>query len=161
MTLRSDDLQVTWSESKAQWEASWTWKDGVAPSQPLGTGVGEYSRKKLSPQMEEKFQAEIEMWRDNAWLVPYDKVAFGDPVCVLPFLAVEHAHKASTPVRPCLDYRILNDRLLSYPGLDAPACDQKLREWRVQESNAVMLDLQKAYLQIRMVPALYKYQAVV
>ena len=161
VTLRSDDLQVTWSESKAQWEASWTWKDGVAPSQPLGTGVGEYSRKKLSPQMEEKFQAEIEMWRDNAWLVPYDKEAFGDPVCVLPLLAVEQAHKASTQVRPCLDYRILNDRLLSYPGLDAPACDQKLREWRVQDSDAVMLDLQKAYLQIRMVPALYKYQAVV
>ena len=93
--------------------------------------------------------------------MPYDEEAFGEPLCVLPFLAVAQTHKVTTPVRPCLDYRHLNDRLLSHPGKEAPACNEALRKWRLQPDDNVLLDLKKAYLQIRVAPSLVRYQAVV
>ena len=69
-------------------------------------------------------------------------------------------HKETTPVRPCLDYRQLNQRLLSHPGYDTSSCDETMREWRMRSSDGVMLDLRKASLQIHVAPNLYRYQAV-
>ena len=83
------------------------------------------------------------------------------PLCVLPFLAVPQAHKPTTPVRPCLVYRRLNDHLVSHPGYDAPVCAEKIRQWCVDSSDSVILDLKKAYLQVRVAPSLVRYQAVV
>eukprot|EP00117_Sycon_ciliatum_P015220 scpid31464/ scgid0234/ Protein NYNRIN; NYN domain and retroviral integrase catalytic domain-containing protein; Pol-like protein len=161
VTLRMDDIEATWRDDLGFWEATWRWKADTEPSLPLGSGVGEYPRKKLNPEQEQQFVKEVQMWRENGWLVPYDREAFGEPACVLPLMAVDQAHKASTPVRPCLDYRALNECLVSHPGLDAPACGQKLREWRLGDGDSALLDLSKAYLQIRMAPRLYRYQAIV
>ena len=49
----------------------------------------------------------------------------------------------------------------SSPGADVPATDQKLREWRQQGADSVVLDICKAYLQVRLDPSLLKYQVVV
>ena len=48
VTLEMTDVSVTWSGSAGYREPQWTWKDGTPPSSPLGCGIGEYPRSKLS-----------------------------------------------------------------------------------------------------------------
>ena len=62
-------------------------------------------------------------------------------------------------VRPVLDYRELNTHLETHTA-DADVCASKLREWRRMGCNVVVLDLRKAYLQIRVHRSLWPYQTV-
>ena len=94
-------------------------------------------------------------------MVPHDPDRHGKPGAILPLMAVCQGHKASTPVRPCLDYRCLNESILSHPGGDAPACDQKIREWRCRGVDQVVVDIRKAFLQVHVDPSLVRYQTVV
>ena len=91
-----------------------------APKEAIGSGVGEYSRKKLSPEQEDKFALAVDEWVNDDWLVEHDEDVHGKPLGVLPLIAVMQEHKPSTPVRPVLDYRELNNRLLCNPGMDTP-----------------------------------------
>ena len=59
-----------------------------------------------------------------------------------------------------MDYRELNKSIASNPGPDMPSYDQKLREWRVRGPSCTMMDIRKAYLQVRIHPSLLAYQAV-
>ena len=71
--------------------------------------------------------------------------------------------KETTPVQPCLDYRCLNECLQSEPGLDAVVCQDTLRKWRLAGDvrNHKLLDIRKAYLNVRVAPELLRYQTVV
>lgn len=77
-------------------------------------------------------------------------------------MAVAQEHKESTPVRPVLDYRQLNELIVSNPGNDAPVCQDKLRRWRKGDESAEysILDIRKAYLQVKVAPDLLRYQVV-
>ena len=44
---------------------------------PLGSGVGQYSSTKLSPEQKVKFCSEVNAWIDNGWLVSYDAARHG------------------------------------------------------------------------------------
>ena len=158
--LSMTDIKATWNAVDGHWQAEWTWKDGIPPTSPLGSGIGEYPRTKLTDQEESLFENEVQTWLENEWLVPYDAESFGDALCVLPLIAVSQPHKSSTPVRPCLDYRQLNEHLVSHPGYENSSCDETIRSWRMRPEDSVILDLRKAYLQIHVAPSLYRYQAV-
>ena len=62
-------------------------------------------------------------------------------------------------VRPVLDYRELNDHVDPLMAR-ADICTEKLREWRRARSNISVLDLRKAYLQVRVHQSLWSYQTV-
>ncbi|KRX66717.1 hypothetical protein T09_12756 [Trichinella sp. T9] len=59
-----------------------------------------------------------------------------------------------------MDFRELNAHIESHTA-DADLCSQKLREWRRQGVNVALIDLKKAYLQIRIDKSLWPYQTVV
>ena len=161
IVLSSDDGSVRWDSEHGRWVLKWKWKDGHPPSASIGPGIGEYSRAKLTATEEELFGLEVQTWIDSGWLVPHDDVEHGEPACVLPLLAVVQPHKPTTPVRPCLDYRMLNKLIESSPGLDAPACSETLRSWRKSPAGDFQLvDLSKAYLQVHVHPELQRYQVV-
>ena len=124
--------------------------------------MGEYDWSKLSPEQEAQFRSEVDGWISRGWLVEHDSSCHEEPVSVLPLLAKVQSHKSSTPVRPCLDYRALNKCIVSHPGGEAPACDERLRAWRQAgpASNFQLLDISKAYLQVRVRPSLLKHQTV-
>ena len=61
-------------------------------------------------------------------------------------MAVEQKNKSK--VRPVMDYRCLNAFLSSHTA-EADVCNEKLREWRKIMDQAAIIDLRKAYLQIR------------
>lgn len=159
--LSTDDGFVIWNAEEKHWTLTWTWK-GEEPEQPVGPGIGEYPRSKLTDEQEQLFQREVDGWLESGWLIPHDPVQHGSPRCVLPLIAQVQDHKPSTPVRPCLDYRLLNKQILSNPGLDAPACGEKIRKWRQAgpADEYVLLDIKKAYLQVHVSADLQPYQAV-
>ena len=111
------DIRATWDAANGHRQAEWTWKDGIPPTSPLGSGIGEYPRTKLTDQEESLFESEVQTWLENEWLVPYDTESFGDVLCVLPLIAVSQPHKSSTPMRPCLDYHQLNEHLVVAPWI--------------------------------------------
>ena len=160
VTLRSADFKVRWDNVAKSWTVSWVWEGGVEPTDSIGSGVTEYLRKRLSAEQEQQDQKEVQSWIDNGWMVPHDPDRHGKPGAILPLMAVCQGHKASTPVRPCLDYRCLNESILSHPGGDAPACDQKIREWRRRGVDQVVVDIRKAFLQVHVDPSLVRYQTV-
>ena len=161
--LETEDCTVQWDNDSQRWTMNWRWKAGTPPSQPVGCGVGEYSRRSLTEEQEQLFRTEVDAWIDRGWMLPYSKEIHGEPACVLPLLAQVQEHKSSTPVRPCLDYRELNKLLLSQPGRDAPVCENILRKWRAigDAGEFSVLDIKKAYLQIRVAPELLRYQVVI
>eukprot|EP00117_Sycon_ciliatum_P045998 scpid93880/ scgid32998/ len=130
IVLTTDDAEVRWNGSSKQWVASWKWKSGTPPIGTIGSGIGEYSRNKLTAEQEQLFTQEVDSWIERGWLVPHDEQLHGKPACVLPPLAQVQEHKESTPVRPCLDYRKLNECLISKPGVEVPVCEETLRRWR-------------------------------
>ena len=62
-------------------------------------------------------------------------------------------------VRLVLDYRKLNDHVDPFTAR-ADMCTEKLREWRRAGSNVSVLDLRKAYFQVRVHLSLWSYQTV-
>ena len=163
VVFKTNDGQVKWSSELRRWELSWKWKNDRPPEGTLGSGIGEYSRSKLSPEQEQLFSDEVDSWIANGWLVEHNLDVHGEPAAVLPLLAVCQEHKSSTPVRPCLDYKILNNHLSSKPGADVPVCEEKLRSWRRVDSSQEyeLLDIRKAYLQVHVAPELARYQTVI
>ena len=161
VTLAMSDCEVAFDAEEGFWEVSWRWQDGAAPTFPLGSGIGEYSRQKLSDDQESKFVQEVQNWVNQKWLVPYDESQHGKMGCVLLLLAVCQEHKESTPIRPCLDYRELNSSIVSQPGLDAPACEEKLRKWRQCSNDMNLLDIRKAFLNVHVHPDLQRFQVVI
>ena len=163
VVLSSSDGAVRWKAGEGCWELAWRWKDGEEPSAPIGSGLGEYSRSRLTPHQEGLFQAEVEKWIESGWLVPHNPEVHGQPAAVLPLIAQVQEHKATTPVRPVLDYRLLNKHLISTPGRDAVVCEETLRKWRKDgdPSELALLDIKKAYLQVHVAPELLRFQTVI
>ena len=160
ITLRSSNGEVTWLAAEKHWQMSWCWLSDQPPVTPIGSGVGEYSRDKLTEHQEQLFRDEVQLWIAKGFLIKHDRQEHGEPVCVLPLIAVTQEHKVTTPVRPCLDYRYLNKKICSRPGFDPPVCGDTLRRWRTAGKKLALLDIRKAYLQIHVSPELYRYQVV-
>ena len=114
-----------------------------------GSSVGAYSRSKLSTEEEKHFCSEDESWIANGWLIKHDPSVHGEQAAVLLLLAVLHPHKSSTPVRPVLDYRALNELIKCKPETESPVCEDTVRQWRKKgdTDDLEMLDIRKAYLQ--------------
>ena len=112
VVLSVDDGEVHWCRSERHWVAWWRWAYGDAPGRNIGSGVAEYSHSRLCTQQEEKFSAAVAEWVENGWLVDHDTDKHGAPACVLLLMAVLQGYKQSTPVRPVLDYRRLNEHIV-------------------------------------------------
>ena len=162
VVLMTDDAEVRWDSANQRWMVTWRWKEGSPPQGTIGSGISEYSRSGLTAEQEQQFSDEVDGWIERGWLVPHDESLHGKPACVLPLLAQVQEHKATTPVRPCLDYRKLNECLVSKPGLEVPVCEETLRRWRRlgDADEFCLMDIKKAYLQIHVAPDLLKYQVV-
>ena len=76
---------------------------------------------------------------------------------LIPLMAVIQQNKQK--VRPVLNYRELNDHVDPFMAC-ADICTEKLREWWRAGSNVSVLDLRKAYFQVRVHQSLWSYQTV-
>ncbi len=137
-----------------KWEVCWNWEvdpPRVSPSAP------EY---KIRPGLRAAFDNEIATWVRDGILMPWSQERHGNIRNTVPLMAVEQCKGATTKVRPVLDFRRLNQSIVSRPGFALPLCQARLREWRKYGLNCSVVDLQKAYLQVFVAPELWTYQAV-
>ena len=147
------DFKVDYDHHQRAWTASWKWTAGRAPTE-LKNGVAEYP---IPDEARNEYEQELEAWIRDGWLIPYPEDKLGAPKGLIPLMAVVQHNKSK--VRPVLDYRELNKHIEAYTA-DADVCASKLREWRQKGSNVSVLDLRKAYLQVRVDKTLWPFQTV-
>ncbi|KRZ47669.1 hypothetical protein T02_2163 [Trichinella nativa] len=153
ISIREKDFTATYCHSTRSWTAAWKWSDAREPG-VLRNMVEEYPPVNVARGA---YEDELRKWIKDGWLVPYDEREHGPPKGLLPLMAVIQRNKK---VRPVLNFRELNAHIESYTA-DEDVCSQKLREWRRQCVNVALIDLKKAYLQIRIDKSLWPYQTVV
>ncbi|KFD56737.1 hypothetical protein M513_02414 [Trichuris suis] len=90
--------------------------------------------------------------------MPYDESKYGPAKGLIPLMAV--VQRSKKKVRPVMDFRELNAHIEMFTA-HADVCADKVRQWRRQGVNLAMVDLNKAYLQIRVDETLWPYQTVV
>ena len=137
------------------WTIEWRWK---------GVGQKAKSRKfyngHVKNQDRQLFDNEVSDWIKQGILIEHKEQKHGKVKFFLPMLAVRQVKGESVKVRPVLDYREFNCYIESHPGGATPICNERLRKWRQMGSNCSILDLKKAYLQVRVHPSLYVYQGI-
>ena len=119
------------------WIVKWRW---IRPP-TLRNQIGVYAVK---DELRGKFEEELRLWIKEGWLVPYDGEASG----VIPILAKDE-REVKGKVRPVLDFRELN-KFIAVHSADSEICIERLREWRRIGKQAKLVDLSKAYLQIKL-----------
>ena len=153
LVVDAPDFTVRFDAEERAWTMSWKWENGAEPV-CLPNRVPEYG---MSTEARVEFEAELRTWMENEWLVPYDQSIHGPPRGLLPLMAVEQGSKSK--VRPCLDYRQLNSHVPAHTA-DADVCSETLRRWRRHGTNLAVVDLKRAYLQIRADQRLWPFQTV-
>ena len=155
-SLRIDqpDFSVKFDPHQKAWTASWRWSGNQEPAK-LRNGVAEYH---VPDQIRPAYEVELREWIKDGWLIPYPYKKLGPPKGLIPLMAVAQHNKAK--VRPLMDYRQLNAHVDAFTA-DADVCASKLREWRQLGSNVSLLDLRKAYLQVRVSETMWPFQTVV
>ncbi|KFD68668.1 hypothetical protein M514_03680 [Trichuris suis] len=152
--LEEPDFLVTFDHAKQSWTITWKWRNGKGPD-VLKNVVREYP-----PTTEARgpYEEQLRTWIEQAWLVPYDESKYGPAKGLIPLMAV--VQRSKKKVRPVMDFRELNAHIETFTA-HADVCADKLRQWRRQGVNLAMVDLNKAYLQMRMDETLWPYQTVV
>ena len=144
--MRIDDSDFIAEFDGRSWTALWKWKSGEEPPESLGGAVA-YA---LAKQYEEEVSQELSEWKKNGWLIPFN----GKAKAILPLVTVVQAAKGK--VRPVLDYRALNEFVSSHTA-ESLVCAEKLRRWRKMGSSLEIIDLRRAYLQIKVDSSLWPY----
>ncbi|XP_043215697.1 uncharacterized protein LOC122378555 [Amphibalanus amphitrite] len=146
------DFTARFDVDTRSWTVAWKWADGVAPD-CLTNRVAEY---RVPPSARQEYDEELETWLRNGWLQPYNEAEDGPPRGLVPLMAVPQAKK----VRPVLDMRELNGHVAAYTA-DSDVCADRLRKWRRHGRRVAVVDLRRAYLQLRLDRKLWPYQTVI
>ena len=152
LAVDAKDFTAKFDVSTRSWTVAWKWADGVAPD-CLTNRVAEY---RVPSSARQEYDEELETWLRNGWLQPYNEKEDGPPRGLVPLMAVPQAKK----VRPVLDMRELNGHVAAYTA-DSDVCADRLRKWRRHGRRVAVVDLRRAYLQLRLDRKLWPYQTVI
>ena len=153
ITLDKPDFHTEYDRDTNAWTALWKWSGDQLPIS-LRNRLSEYPPPTW---FREQYEEELQAWIDNGWLRLYPDDELGPPRGLIPLMAVLQENKQK--VRLDMDYRELNEHVDPYT-VGADVCAHKLREWRQQGSDVAILDLHRAYLQIRIEKSQWPFQTV-
>lgn len=154
LVIDEHDFIAKYDSSTNSWTAAWKWAGGAEPG-VLSNMVDAYA---VPSEAKASYEAELHKWIQDKWLIPYDEKTYGPVKGLIPLMAVIQRSKGK--VRPVMDFRELNHYIETFTA-EADVCSDKLREWRKQGTNVSILDLKKAYLQIRIHESLWPYQTMI
>ena len=153
ISINEPDFTATFNHWSRAWTVAWKWSEGRA-LEAQDNRVVEYP---VAAEIREDYERELRAWISNGWLVPYKEEKLGPPQGLIPLMAVLQQHKSR--VRPVMDFRQLNCYVDVFTA-NADVSAAKLREWRQKGSNVSLLDLKRAYLQVRVQKTLWPFQTV-
>ena len=150
--LEIDDVDFSANFNGDVWIVRWKWMK--APD--THNKVACYH---IPDDIRKPFEEEVELWISEDILVPVpvEEVDEAEHLPLIPLMAVQQQTKGK--VRPVLDFRDLNKYVSSHTG-EAVDCTSTLRKWRECVRQGVILDLRKAYLQLRVDKDLWKHQII-
>ena len=148
------DFCVLFDASEKAWTVTWKWSDDTEPD-ALRNRVTEYA---IPTAARSSYEEEIQEWIANGWLEPYDDKKMGPAKGLIPLMAIVQQNKDK--VRPVMDFRELNSHVDAFTA-NADVCADNIREWRRLGTNVAIVDLRRAYLQIRVHESLWPYQTVI
>ena len=148
------DFCASFDPSEKAWTVTWKWSDDAEPH-AMRNRVSEYS---IPTSARLSYEAEIEEWITNGWLEPYDDEKLGPAKGLIPLMAIIQQNKDK--IRPVMDFHELNSHVDAFTA-SADDCADKIREWRRLGTNVAIVDLRRAYLQIRVHESLWSYQTVI
>ncbi|MPC58730.1 uncharacterized protein LOC123504848 [Portunus trituberculatus] len=146
--INERDFSATSDPSTKSWTVAWKWAEGREPD-VLYNQVKTYT---VPDGVRGLYKEELERW-----IFHMTKLNMGPAKGLIPLMAVIQLNKKK--VRPLMDFRELNTHICAYTA-DADVCADKLWEWRKQGENVSVIDLAKAYLQIKIDNFLWPYQTV-
>ena len=148
------DFRVLFDASEKAWTVTWKWSDDAEPD-ALRNRVTEYA---IPTAARSSYEEEIQEWIANGWLEPYDDKKMGPAKGLIPLMAIVQQNKDK--VRPVMHFRELNSHVDAFTA-NADVCADKIREWRRLGTNVAIVDLRRAYMQIRVHESLWPYQTVI
>ncbi|KFD59839.1 hypothetical protein M514_27976, partial [Trichuris suis] len=154
ITLDERDFVVTFDRDDCSWRATWKWTNGGGPDVLKNIVRAVQASREIRGPYEE----ELRSWVEQGWLVPYDQTKYGPAKGLIPPMAIVQRNKGK--IRPVMDFRELNAHIETFTA-HAYVCADKMRLWRRQGVNLAVVDLKKAYLQIRIDESLWPYQTVI
>ena len=147
------DFTTTFNHQTWAWTVAWKCSEGRA-SEALDNRVAEYP---VAAEIWEDYERELHTWMSNSWLVPYKEEELRPLKGLIPLMAVLRQHKSK--VCPVMDFQQLNCHVDVFTA-NADVCAAKLRKWQQKSSNVSLLDLKRAYLQVRVQKTLWPFQTV-
>ena len=151
---RIEDRDFSAWFSSGVWTVRWNWRE-LESNVQAGAAYN-----CVQPCNIDAVTSEIESWVDSGILVEYNPSVHGEIRRFLPVLAVRQQKGDVVKVRPVFDYRSMNESIESHPGGATPFSADRLRAWRQIEGGGAVIDLKSAYLQVRVAPDLWTYQAI-
>ena len=103
----------------------WKWASGKEHLRLANTAP----QYRVPVEVQEQFDAELQLWIDEGWLQPYDEQEHGPAEQehgLITLMAV--IQEVKDKVRPVLDYRELNEYLTLHTA-EADVCRDQLRKW--------------------------------
>ena len=153
LKVEAADFEASFSAREGHWTVAWKWADERGPDS-LTNRVAEYA---VPAEAREAYDAELDLWQREGWLTPYDERNDGPPKGLIPLMAVQQPQKRK--VRPVLDCKELNGYIDAHTA-EADVCTEQLREWRKKGLRLAVVDLRRAFLQLRLRRELWPYQTV-
>jgi hypothetical protein len=152
LSINESDFNACFSQGN--WEAEWKWRDDCTN---LNTS---FPHNVVSAEDVVDFDSEIASWIQDGILIKHDQKEHGPVRNFIPMMGIRQRKGDTSKLRPVLDYRDLNKLIKSNPGGSVPICADRIREWRQVGSECAVIDLKRAYLQVKVKPSLWVYQAV-
>ena len=153
LDVEEHDFNAKFDPTTKEWTMGWKWRREQEPGL-LKNKMAQYA---VPSVVRERYEDEIREWIRQGWLLPYDTAKLGPAKGLIPMMAV--IQDAKEKVRPVLDFRELN-QYIDVHTREADVCAHKAREWRRRGTQVAMVDLRKAYLQLRVKQELWPYQTV-
>ena len=153
LRVEERDFAARFDPGAREWTLEWKWRGEQEPGM-LRNKLEQYV---VPDKARADYEKEIREWIQRGWLQRYDEAELGPPKGLIPMMAV--VQEAKEKVRPVMDFRELNQYIEAHTR-EADVCADKTREWRRRGTKVAMVDLRKAYLQLRVKKELWPYQTV-
>ena len=153
LRVEERDFAAVFDAKAKEWTLEWKWRGEQEPGM-LRNKLEQYA---VPDEARGEYEKEVREWIRCGWLQLYEEAKLGPPKGLIPMMAV--IQEAKEKVRPVMDFRELNQYIEAHTR-EADVCAEKTREWRRRGKRVAMVDLKKAYLQLRVKRELWPYQTV-
>ena len=160
MTEKVNKIEIKKNDHEAAFDGvelrvKWKWRGGEC-SDRLCNKVAQDGIPKFAKA---GYENELQDWIIRKWLLEYNESEIGPPKGQIPLMTVIQRNK-DNKVRPVLDWREANNFIEAFTR-NADVCVEKLREWKRMSDKPAIIDLRKAYLQLKTDKSLWPFQTVV